>query len=99
MLEMLFMTAFAAVSSSGVSTRDGRRAAAAGWNADEAIVAATARTNTMSQLAPVNASTAIPVSRTTRTTSAASIVRRRDVRSASTANQGAATAPIPQRTA
>ena len=45
-LVTVFITAFAAVSSSGVSTREGRSAPCAGWKAVDTIEASTASAKT-----------------------------------------------------
>ncbi len=97
-LDVVLSATFDAASSSGVRTSEGRSAACAGWNAAPAIEATTARPYT-SRVGPCAAATAamLPTS-PARARSAASMTRRREIRSASRASQGANAPASDQRT-
>ena len=96
-LATVFMTALAAVSSSGVSTSEGRSAPCAGWNAVDVIVESTASAKIGQNPLPPAARAAIEAMRALRIRSAATITRRRGSRSARRPIQGAPSAAAPQR--
>ena len=98
-LATVFIAAFAAVSSSGLDTSDGRSAPCAGAKSVETIERTTASAKTGTELEPCQASAAIAPSRTTRTRSVETMTRCRERRSASTASHGAASAAQPHRAA